>query len=136
MAITSEDPTSDRSADESSTITDVLAAYVGGGFSGEFSAVEGGRLQCHECDREMRAAEVVMSSLRRLEGASDPADMVAIVAVTCPHCATKGTAVLGFGPAASPEDSDVLAALRDHRHDAEAPGNSAPGEVAGDDTRT
>jgi hypothetical protein len=75
-----------------------------------------------------------MSSLRRLEGASDPADMVAIVAVTCPRCGNQGTAVLAFGPAASAEDSDVLAVLRDHRHDAQVPGNSAPGEVLGDDT--
>ncbi len=121
---------------EASSVIEVLAAYAVGGFTGEFYAIHGGRLQCQACSRETPAADIAMSSLRRLEGASDPADMVAIVAVTCPQCQTKGTAVLGFGPAASAEDSDVLAGLRDHRHDAKAPGNSAPGEVSGDDTPT
>jgi hypothetical protein len=74
-----------------------------------------------------------MSSLRRLEGASDPADMVAIVALTCPNCGARGTVVLGFGPAGSPDDADVLGVLRDHRGDTRAPGNSSPGEVVGDD---
>ncbi|MCU1393189.1 MAG: hypothetical protein JWM34_1617 [Ilumatobacteraceae bacterium] len=73
-----------------------------------------------------------MSSLRRLEGASDPSDAMAVVALTCPACNSRGTAVLAYGPAASKEDSDVLVALRDHRGDENAPGNSAPGEVVGD----
>jgi hypothetical protein len=75
-----------------------------------------------------------MSSLRRLEGASDPDDMVAIVAITCPNCAAQGTVVLGYGPMATLQDAEVLKELQDDRGDAEAPGNSAHGETAGDDT--
>ena len=118
---------------ESSTVTELLDAYSEGGFSGSFTVVEGAALECHACEARFPAAEAEMSSLRRMEGASDPADMVAVVALACPRCGTAGTAVLGFGPAASPEDGDVLGALRDRRDDAAAPGNSAPGEVAGDD---
>jgi hypothetical protein len=73
-----------------------------------------------------------MSSLRRLEGESDPSDMMAIVALTCPACGARGTVVLGFGPMATQQDSDVLQSLRDHRGDAKAPGNSAHGETTGD----
>jgi hypothetical protein len=49
--------------------------------------------------------------LRRIEGASDPADMIAIAAVKCPNCGTKGTAVLGFGPEADEDDAEVLRRL-------------------------
>jgi hypothetical protein len=119
-------------ASETSTLTELLAAYAGGGFDGSFSAVEGALLECHACCERFPATQGEMSSLRRLEGASDPADMVAVVALACPMCSVKGTAVLGFGAAASAEDSDVLGALRDQRGDDAAPGNSAPGEVAGD----
>ena len=123
----------DAHASESSTVTELLDAYSQGGFSGSFTVVEGAALECHACEARFPAAEAEMSSLRRMEGASDPADMVAVVALACPRCGTAGTVVLGFGPAASPEDGDVLGALRDRRDDDAAPGNSAPGEVAGDD---
>ena len=114
------------------TLIEVLAAYSDGGFDGSFSAVPASELECHACGARFAAHEVDMSSLRRMEGASDPADMVAVVALTCPACRQRGTAVLGFGPAASAEDADVLGALRDRRSDGAAPGNSAPGEAAVD----
>lgn len=118
---------------EASTLTDVLAAYGRGGFTSSFSAAPETQMDCHECDGRFPAADVAMSSLRRLEGASDPADMLAVVALTCPKCSAKGTAVLGYGPAAAPEDGDVLGVLRDHRADPDAPRNAAPGEGADDD---
>lgn len=127
------DMNQDPGAAEAATVTGVLDAYGEGGFVGQFSVVEGARLECHSCGQQVEASAVEMSSLRRLEGASDPADMVAIVALTCPKCRARGTVVLGFGPAGSPEDGDVLGVLRDHRGDEHAPGNSSPGEVVGDD---
>jgi len=118
------------------TLSGVLEAYVTAGFFGSFTTLEGARLECHECGEIMPAASLTMTSLRRLEGASDPDDMLAVVALACPRCGTQGTLVLGYGPAASPEDGDVLAALRDERNTSEHPGNSAPGEVTGDDSTT
>jgi hypothetical protein len=73
-----------------------------------------------------------MSSLRRLEGESDPADMVAVVALTCPACGAQGTVVLGYGPMADGHEADVLRGLRDERSTEGLPGNSAPGEAVGD----
>ena len=124
----------DAGSTESATVTSVLAGYADLGFTSQFSAIEGAILECHACGERSAASDVTMSSLRRLEGASDPADMMAIVALTCPNCGARGTAVLGFGPAAQAEHSDVLRVLRDHRGDDLAPGNSSPGEVIGDES--
>lgn len=123
-----------RPHDGGATLTEVLAGYADGGFTGSFSAIEGSAVECHQCNARSDAASIIMSSLRRLEGASDPADMMAVVALECPACHAQGTLVLGFGPAASAEDSDVLLVLRDHRADDQLPGNSAPGEASGDDS--
>ncbi|MEO7371284.1 MAG: hypothetical protein ABI949_09445 [Ilumatobacteraceae bacterium] len=118
---------------DETTMTGVLAAYTQGGFDSSFTVTEESQLQCHECDTVSDPPIVSMSSLRRLEGASDPDDMVAVVAITCPYCGAQGTVVLGFGPMATLQDSEVLKGLRDDRDDATAPGNSAHGETTGDD---
>jgi hypothetical protein len=124
--------TNDAVGDDS-TITDVLEGYAQGGFTSSFDVTDSSTLECHECGADSSPGEVSMSSLRRLEGASDPDDMVAVVAITCPACGARGTVVLGFGPTAAPEESDVLKDLRDERGDAGAPGNSAHGETTGDE---
>src|SRR5688500_4933922 len=128
----SKDEAQTRPHDGGTTLTEVLAGYADGGFTGSFTAVEGGNVECHQCNSRSNGSRVKMSSLRRMEGASDPDDMVAVVAIECPSCAAKGTLVLGFGPTASEEDSDVLHCLQDFRSDSKAPGNSAPGEASGD----
>ena len=48
-----------------------------------------------------------------MEGASDPDDMLALVAMTCPQCGARGTLVLAFGPMAPEADVDVLVRLED-----------------------
>ncbi len=126
-------PGDDASSHES-TMVDVLEAYAQGGFRSSFVVTDDSQLECVECGTVSPPPSVSMSSLRRLEGASDPDDMVAVVAITCPACNARGTAVLGFGPMATAQDSDVLQGLRDARGDATAPGNSAHGETTGDDT--
>ncbi len=119
---------------DEATITSILEGYARGGFDSSFDVTDDSELECHECNTVSPASSVSMSSLRRLEGASDPDDMVAVVAISCPSCNARGTAVLGFGPMATLQDSEVLKTLRDDRHDATAPGNSAHGETTGDDT--
>ena len=127
-----DEPQIDLSGSDGSTLTEVLDAYTAGGFEAQFSVTDDARLECGACSAVSDPAAVKMSSLRRLEGESDPDDMMAVVALTCPTCSAKGTVTLGFGPTASSQDSDVLVALRDHRGDQHAPGNSAPGETTGD----
>jgi hypothetical protein len=75
--------------------------------------VEGGRVRCLACDRTVPAGDVEVHALYRLEGASEPDEEVAVVAVTCPACSVGSSLVLHYGPMASAEEADVLAALPD-----------------------
>ena len=118
---------------DETTMTDVLEGYAQGGFDSSFVVTDDSELECVECGTVSSPATVSMSSLRRLEGASDPDDMIAVVAITCPSCGARGTAVFGYGPIATLQDSEVLKNLKDDRADKDAPGNSAHGETTGDD---
>lgn len=97
------------------TIVDVLRRLEELGFTGQFRPLPGARVQCVACRGESPADHTVLRELRRLEGASDPDDMLAVVGLACPHCEAKGTAVLGYGPEADPVDAEVLSSLEDCR---------------------
>jgi hypothetical protein len=92
------------------------------GFGAQFVVREGGRLECLGCRNISPASSFVASRSRRLEGASDPDDMVHVVAATCPVCNVGGTVVLTYGVNASPEDGDVSLALDMSGAEVEAPG--------------
>jgi hypothetical protein len=66
-----------------------------------------------ETGTEVAAGELVVGSVHRVEGASDPDDMALVAAVTFPGSGTKATLVLAYGPEASGADADVLLALPD-----------------------
>ena len=100
---------------EDETILDVLQELESRGFTGQFMPREGGQVECVTCHRLSPADDTVFRHLRRLEGASDPDDMLAVVGLACPHCSALGTAVLGYGPEAAAVDTEVLALLEDAR---------------------
>lgn len=100
---------------DGSTLMEVIAGFRKRGFDSDFSALEGARIRCGSCESEIDAAEFVIQCLRRLEGASDPDDMLAIIATRCPSCAADGTLILGYGPMASGDDADVAVSMRDGR---------------------
>jgi hypothetical protein len=102
-------------AQDAQTLTRALRDLEQAGFTGQFRVLDQGRLQCLTCRNELDGREVAMESLHRLEGASDPADMLGVAAVMCPRCAARGTLVLNYGPDASLEESTLLLALRDAR---------------------
>ena len=114
------DATHDPASDEP-TLRGVLAGLEADGYTGQLGARPGGVIRCFSCRHEFPASTVETPTLRRLEGASDPDDMLAVLAVRCPSCATPGTLVLAYGPEAAIEDSEVLAALPD-TDDASRPG--------------
>ena len=116
---------------DGTTLAEVLHHYSEAGFTSGFTAEADGFLRCSSCDAVVDAATVAMHCLRRLEGASDPSEMMAVVALTCPACGQKGTTALTYGSMASAEDADVLTRLRDQRHDDVGPASAAPGEAAG-----
>jgi hypothetical protein len=101
-----------RGPGDPSGLVEILGELAAEGFTGELSAVAGGSVRCGTCGRESRAEEVDPVTLRRTEGASDPGEMAAVVATTCPHCGTRGVLVLRFGPEAEAADAEVLTALR------------------------
>jgi len=98
---------------DASTITEVLATFEQAGYRSQFVVRPGGALECTACHRNVHARDAHVHAFRRLEGASDPADMLAVVALVCPHCGARGTVVLGYGPAASEEDAEVMLDIDD-----------------------
>jgi hypothetical protein len=102
-------------AQDAQTLAETLRALEMAGYTGQFRVLDRGRLQCLTCRRELEGGEVVIESLRRLEGASDPSDMLAVAALRCPRCGTAGTLVLNYGPDATLEESTLLLSLQDGR---------------------
>lgn len=96
---------------DNTTLTSVLAGLAADGFTGHLHAIEGGNLQCGACGEVRPAAAFEVMSIRRLEGASEPDEMVSVVAAICPCCGGRGATVLGYGPSASGDDADVSVAL-------------------------
>ena len=96
---------------EAQTLRAVLAQFESDGYVGQFAARDGGVVHCFKCGQESAASGVEPETIRRLEGASDPSDMLAVVPITCPRCAARGTLVLSYGPESSIADSELLAQL-------------------------
>jgi len=93
------------------TLTEILATLDAAGFGAQMAARPEGMIQCLTCREQSPAAEFELKAMRRTEGASDPDDMLAVVGVICPRCGTQGTAVLGYGPEADPDDAEVVVRL-------------------------
>jgi len=93
------------------TLSEIIASLEAAGFTGQMASRPGGMLVCFACRQESEASAFELHAQRRTEGASDPDDMLAIVALVCPNCSTRGTAVLGYGPESDDNDSEVLARL-------------------------
>jgi hypothetical protein len=102
-------------ARDASTILDVVGAFERAGFTRQFAIREDGEIECLTCKHRFDAANAAVDEFRRLEGASDPDDMLAVVAITCPGCGARGTLIVNYGPVASEDDSLVLARLEPAR---------------------
>jgi hypothetical protein len=100
------------------TILEVLSSLEAVGFTGQFAPRPGAQVECLACHELSPADHTVLRELRRLEGVSDPADMLAVVGLACPHCGAQGTAVLGYGPEADAVDAEALASFEDARRGA------------------
>jgi hypothetical protein len=98
---------------DNTTLVAVLDGIAGEGYDGDFFVTGDGLLHCAQCGVDLDPADFDVDAIRRMEGASDPDDLVAVVAARCPACQAQGTAVVGVGPTASAEDHDVTTALRE-----------------------
>lgn len=106
------DQPDEMSPSDNTTMTRVLRELGDAGWKGQMITVAGGSVRCTNCDAVSAAGDLQAATERRLEGASDPDDMTLVIAAECPACRTKSTLVLGYGPAASDEDGDIVVALQ------------------------
>lgn len=104
-------------AQDAQTVTEVVRTFEARGYTGQLRAVDGGGVECLTCRQTIAAPDIAAEAISRHEGASDPSEMLAIVALRCPHCDTPGLLILNYGPDAPPEDADVLVAMADVRPD-------------------
>jgi hypothetical protein len=100
---------------DNTTLLEILDELAAEGYTGTMWVTGDGKLRCEGCGAELDPDVVRVRELRRLEGASDPDDMVVVVALDCPVCSMKGTLVLHFGPESSAEEMDVLSVLDKNR---------------------
>ena len=122
--------TSDPS--DNTTLTDVIDSYRSAGYDSDFFAEDDTCVRCATCQALMPANQLSQVSMRRLEGASDPDDMVAVIATVCPKCDAHGTLVVGLGPMASASDGAVMLAMVDMRgNDPALPPDASPDEMPG-----
>jgi hypothetical protein len=106
---------------DNTTLTAVLDDFASAGYVGQFEVLSESAIGCVACQEESAPADFAMAGLRRLEGASDPDDMMSVVALACPRCGVLGTLVLGYGPAASAEEAGVSKQLRDQHREGDVP---------------
>ena len=111
------------------TITSVLDAYRADGYEVDY-AVENDVL-VDGAGQAIDPADVVVVSMRRLEGASDPADNLVVAAITTRDGKARGTVILRFGPEASEAEALLLQASDDRRGLADVPGDM-PASAEGD----
>ena len=97
------------------TLSEILAELERNGYAGQFSAHEGPRIRCHSCRTSGPASEFSAERMQRVEGPSDPADMLAVAGLTCPWCRVPGALVLNYGPEATLEQCQALRDLEDER---------------------
>ena len=119
------DPPEPGAPSDNTTLTGILEQLGEDGFGAQFVVREGAEIECLSCRTPSPASSFDVCRSRRLEGASDPDDMVQVVAATCPACGAGGTVVLTYGVNASLEDGDVSLALDMTDAVVEAPGATA-----------
>lgn len=102
----------ERYAPDGTSLLDVLTSLEAQGFTTQLIAREGAIVECTRCHTRTPATHMVgQHRLHRLEGVSDPDDMLAVAGLLCPGCGARGTLVLKFGPEASTVDAAVLGCL-------------------------
>lgn len=94
-----------------STLLEVLAEAAEAGYSDQIVVADDGGFRCTNCDTITPVASFDVEGFQRLEGASDPADMMIVVWGTCPVCNRGGVATIGYGPNATAGDEIALEAL-------------------------
>ena len=96
---------------DNTTLLEILDEMAAEGYGGSMTITEGGKLRCPGCGAEIEPSDMHVHKIRRLEGASDPDDMIIVLAVECVPCSERASLVLHYGPEASAEEQELLLAL-------------------------
>jgi hypothetical protein len=99
-----------------------LNAAAADGFDQQFMPDQTGDIRCVSGDHSINPESVTPVRSWRLEGQSDPDDMLMVTSFGCPRCGVRGTITLGYGPQASAID----AAVATHLHAGTATAGRAP----------
>lgn len=102
------------------TLLDVLNEASDAGFGAQFIARPDGLVECVECGASSPTSAFEVGGYRRLEGVSDPADMLLVAWARCLNCGAHGTLTLGYGPNASEADVSILHGFDLHEADPSA----------------
>jgi hypothetical protein len=97
------------------TLMGVLAGLQADGYDSDMFVTAEGKIRCGACRHDAEPTDIELHAIRRIEGASDPADEAAVLALVCRVCGASGTAVVRYGPEAEPQDIAVLRAVEDLR---------------------
>ena len=96
---------------DNTTLVSVLSAFEEQGFTSQLIPGPDASIQCGACSQTAPATEFEVEAVRRLEGASDPDDMMTVIGARCPRCGQAGTLILGYGPNASEDDAAISKAF-------------------------
>ena len=96
---------------DNTTLVSVLASLGEQGFTAQLIPAENASVQCGACNVTSPASSFEVLARRRLEGASDPDDMLTVIGARCPRCASKGALILGYGTNASEDDAAISVEL-------------------------
>jgi hypothetical protein len=96
---------------DNTTLVSVLGELEEHGFTSQLIPNPDASIECGACNQSAPAVEFAVEAVRRLEGASDPDDMMIVIGARCPRCAEAGTLVLGYGPNASEDDVAISRAF-------------------------
>jgi len=114
-------PSAPGAPSDNTTLVAILEALAAEGFDHDMFVTPEVQLRCGACHQDTAPSDLVLDRMRRIEGASDPADMAAVLGITCGHCGARGTAVVRYGPEAEPQDDEIMLALDDQRFVGEGP---------------
>lgn len=104
-----------------SSLDEVLVAARRQGATTDMSPTGAGSIRCGGCGSISRPDEVGREWVHRLEGSSDPDELLSASAIRCPRCDRVGVLVLPFGPLADEVEADIARRLPDPRHHDMAP---------------
>jgi nucleotide-binding universal stress UspA family protein len=90
------------------TLMSILDEAAEQGYETQQIGRTGGRIECTACGQHSPPASFDVQHVRRLEGASDAADLLLVVWSPCPSCEQRGVLILGYGPNASEDDTAIL----------------------------